>query len=153
MIYFEVSLKLGVMSFIYVRLYNDGLFFLLVLIHTYNNNKVGSITLEDLKNIPSGLVSFSIDTMSFSIALGVEQLGRSISVIMCIQLKKPIQTPAYNIFVRFSNFMTCFGAGFSVTSRTEINKCIGMKETKKAKNVFYTYIVGLVIVSYMLGIC
>ena len=150
MVYFEL-LNLGVMSYIYAKLYNEVFFLVFSLVYAYNNNKVGPICLEDLKSIPSGLMSFFLDSMSFSVALGFEKLGNSISVIMCIQIKNQIQITAYNIFYHFSSFMIFFGLGFGVTSRTEINKLIGMNKIKKAKSLFYTYIVGLFIVSYVLA--
>ena len=150
--YLELSLKLGIMSFMYARMYNEIFFLVFVIIYAYNNNKVGPFTLEDFKNATSGIVSFYIDSMSFASALEVEYLGNSIQVVMCVQLKKPIQTTAFNVFLHFSNFLLYFGSGFSVTARTEINKHIGMKEMIKAKNIFYTYIVGLVLLSYIFGI-
>ena len=150
MAYFE-SLNLGVMSYIYAKLYNEVFLFLFAFVYGYRNNKVGPISLEDIKSIPSGFMSFFLDSMGFCAALGLERLGYSMSVIMCFNIKDKVQTAAYNIFFHFTNFTISFGAGFGVTSRTEINKLIGMKQIKKARNLFHTNLVGLTIVSYILS--
>ena len=149
--YFEISWKLGIWSFVYAKILNESMFMIIILIFTYSRNVVGPFTLEDFTGSLPGLLSFYYDSFKFTLTLFVDKLGRAISVVMCIQLKKPKEISAYNILIHIGNYTSFYGQGFSVTSRTEINTLLGMKKKVRAKRVFQVYIVGLFIASCVLG--